>query len=126
MKANAIFPGKYLRADDLNGAEPTVTISHIKVETLGEDSKPVLYFAGKDKGVVLNKTNWTALVDITGEDDSDNWEGKRVKLVVRKVDFQGKRMPANRIEEPAGAKKREPEPVMDREPGDEDDDSISF
>lgn len=124
MKGSAVFPGKYLRADDLGGKEPVVTISHIKVETLGEDSKPVIYFEGKERGLVLNKTNWSALVDVTGEEDSDDWEGKRVKLVVRKVEFQGKRVPAIRIEEANGnghSRKPEPPPVAEREPGDEDD-----
>jgi hypothetical protein len=122
-----MFPGKYLKADDLKGGEPTVKISHIKIETLGEDSKPVLYFSGKDRGLVLNRTNWAAIVDITGRDDSDDWEGQKVKLVVRKVEFQGKRVAAIRIEEPDGMKKREPEPEPpSREPGEEDEDSITF
>jgi hypothetical protein len=69
----------------------------------------VIFFKGKDKGLVLNKTNWSALVDITGEEDSDDWEGKKVKLVTRKVEYQGKRVPAIRIEEPAGMPRREPE-----------------
>ncbi len=111
MKGNDVFPGKYLRADDLKGAELIVTISHIKVETLGDDSKPVLYFAGKEKGLVMNKTNWTAVVELTGQEDSDDWQGHKVKLVTRKVDFQGKRVSAIRIEETNGSGNRKPEPV---------------
>jgi predicted hydrocarbon binding protein len=110
MKAADMFPGKYLRADDLKGAEPIVTIREVRVETVGDDSKPVLFFAGKDKGLVMNKTNWAAIVDITNEDDSDNWAGHKVKLVTRKVDYQGKRVPAIRIEEPSAVKAK-PEPV---------------
>ncbi len=109
MKANDVFPGKYLRADDLAGREPIVTIKKIENENLGDDLKPVLYFEGKDKGLVMNKTNWNAIVDITGHEDSDDWVGSKVKLVMRKVDFQGKRVPAIRIEEPsASAPARKP------------------
>ena len=60
----------------------------------------VMFFEGKDKGLVMNKTNWNATVEITGQEDSDDWAGAKVKLVMRKVDFQGKRVPAIRIEEP--------------------------
>ncbi len=112
MKANDVFPGKYLRADDLAGREPIVTIKKIENEN---DLKPVLYFEGKDKGLVMNKTNWNAIVDITGQEDSDDWVGAKVKLVMRKVDFQGKRVPAIRIEEPTegAAVKKRPEPDVD-------------
>ena len=126
MKGNAVFPGKYLRADDLGGKEPVVTVSHIKIETLGEDSKPVLYFAGKERGLVLNKTNWSALVDVTGEEDSDDWEGKKVKLVVRKVEFQGKRVPAIRIEGANGQPHKPAPPVDNLDEPDDDEDPIPF
>lgn len=106
MKGTDVFPSKYLKAADLGTAEPIVTIRTVKVETLGEDSKPVLYFEGKEKGVVLNKTNWNALVEITGEDDSDRWPGKKVKLFVAKVEYQGKRVPSIRIDEPANGHMR--------------------
>lgn len=113
MKSNDVFPGKYLRADDLHGKEPIVTIKSVEVETIGDDAKPVLYFEGKDKGLVMNKTNWNAAVDLTGQEDSDDWAGHKVKLVVRKVDFQGKRVPAIRLEEAtSNGAARKPEPVQ--------------
>jgi hypothetical protein len=37
---------------------------------------------------------------MTGEEDSDMWAGTAVKLITVKVEFQGKRVPAIRIEEP--------------------------
>lgn len=112
MKASDVFPSNYLRAADLNGAEPTVTIDRVVVETFGDESKPVVFFQGKEKGVVLNKTNFNAIVDITKEEDTDNWRGHRIKLVTAKVEFQGKRVPAIRIDEPArqGATQRQPPP----------------
>jgi hypothetical protein len=126
MKSTDIFPGKYLRAADLDGREPIVTIDRVEVETLGDDSKPVMYFTGKEKGLVMNKTNWSATVEITDEEDSDDWAGHKVKLVTRKVEFQGKRVPAIRIEEAgtsAALRKTAPEPEAERV---EDDDEIPF
>lgn len=114
MKSTDVYPSKYLRAADLNGHEPVVTIDRVDMETLGDDRKPVVYFKGKDKGVVLNKTNWNAIEEIAGEEDSDNWKGVKVKLIVVKVEFQGKRVPAIRIDDPSGSHRaahRAPEPV---------------
>lgn len=116
MNINKVFPSKYLSAADLNGATPTVLIDTVKLETVGDDSKLVVYFKGKDKGLVLNKTNANAIADILASKDTDEWEGKRIKLITAKVDFQGKRVAAIRIEEPAG-----PQRQAVREPGDEDE-----
>ena len=95
MKVNAAFPSNYLRAADLDGKTPNVTISHVKSENIGDDLKLVVYFEGKDKGLVLNKTNATTIVELTGQDDTDNWKGYRVKLFTAKVEYQGKRVPGN-------------------------------
>ena len=137
MKGTDVFPGKYLRAADLGTAEPVVTIKTVKMEDLGDETKAVVYFEGKDRGVVLNKTNWNMLVELTGEDDSDHWAGHRIRLFVAKVDFQGKRVPSIRIKEANGgvaAKKVRPPAVIepphdggDEPPGgDDDDDRVPF
>jgi hypothetical protein len=128
MKSTDIFPSKYLRAADLNGAEPIVTIDRVEMETLGDDRKPVVYFKGKDKGLVLNKTNFNAIEEISGRDDTDEWKGVKVKLFTAKVEFQGKRVPAIRVDEPgsnAASVKRAPAAPV--EPVDApDDDEIPF
>jgi hypothetical protein len=127
MNINSAFPSKYLRAADLGQATPTVTIAKVTSETVGEDQRLVVYFVGKDKGLVLNKTNANAIADILGDEDTDNWPEGRIKLVTAKVDFQGKRVLAIRIDEPAPVPvtKRPAPPV--REPGDElDAEDIGF
>lgn len=96
------------------------------MEKVGEDDKPVLHFEGKEKGMVLNGTCFDACVEITGEDDSDNWTGHRVQLYVDKnVQFQGKRVEGLRICAPQPPSrpvqrpkpKPEPEPEPDFEAG---------
>lgn len=121
MKSNEIFPGKYLRAADLGNNEPVVTIRGVEMEKIGNDRKPIVYFEGKERGVVLNKTNFTSIVTITGEEDSDNWKGYRIKLIVAKVEFQGARVPAIRIEAPPknGSRPAPPPPPVDP-PSDDD------
>lgn len=90
MDINSVFPSKYLKASDLQGQDATVTISHVAIEDVGgDDRKPVVYFTGKDKGIVLNKTNAAAIQNLYGA-DTDNWTGKRIILFPTQTDFQGK------------------------------------
>jgi hypothetical protein len=110
MKGSDVFPGKYLRAADLNGHEPIVTIDRVEMEKFDDGPKPIVYFVGKERGVVLNKTNWAAIADINGSDDSDDWKGTKIKLITAKVEYQGKRVPAIRNEEAKGARQAPPPP----------------
>lgn len=93
MKASDMFPSRYLKASDLGEATPIVTIASVGVESLGseeeKENKPVLYFEGKDKGLVCNKTNWSTLTDLFGE-ETDDWKGKKIKLMTAEVAYKGK------------------------------------
>jgi len=123
MKSSDVFPSTYLKAADIAGHEPVVTISKVEMTDLGDDRKPVAYFAGKDKGLVLNKTNFAAIEEITGEADTDDWTGHKIKLFVAKVEYQGKRVPAIRVDAPDVAPKPKPTPEPVDAP---DDDEIPF
>ena len=122
MNINQAFPSNYLRAADLNGKTPTMTITEVKLETVGDDRKLVVYFKGTDKGLVLNKTNANSISDILGSEDTDDWAGKRIMLITAKVEYQGKRVPAIRVEEPVSSGPRpKPEPMPeDISPSDDD------
>lgn len=138
MKLSDAFPSTFLKASDLNGQRPVVTISHVKFEDIGGDHKPVVYFRGKDKGLVLNKTNGSMIAEIAGDDDTDNWGGTRFVLYPTRVDFQGKRVDAIRVDyaPSAGQPQAAPPPPPPaptpptqpaREPGfDDGDDGIPF
>ena len=97
MNINTVF-SSHLRSEDIGTARPVVTIERIEVEKVGEDTKPVLYFAGKDKGLVLNRTNSNTIIDLLGTPETEEWIGCRILLYVTKVEFQGKRVPAIRID----------------------------
>ena len=101
MNINGAFPSTYLKAADLAGRRAIVTISHVKLEDVGDDAKPILYFQGKEKGLVLNKTNANMITEITGSDETDHWKGKAIVLYVTKVDYQGKRVDGIRVDYPA-------------------------
>jgi hypothetical protein len=99
MKISACFPSEYLKASDLEGRSVRVVMDHVEMRDVGDDTKPVLFFQGKSKGVVLNKTNSTNIAIAYG-DDTEEWTGKEVILFEAMVDFQGRSVPAIRIRSP--------------------------
>ena len=100
MRISESYPSKYVRAADLGGQDSIVKIRACVEEELGQGAekvvKPVLYFAGREKGLVLNKTNATAIAEDYG-DDTEAWTGRDIVLFVQKVAFQGKLTPAIRV-----------------------------
>lgn len=102
MKSGDVFKGSFLKADDLAGRTVKVTIENVTMEDIGDDRRAVAHFVGKDKGLVLNKTNWNTLEEVCDSKDSDDWEGYTVTLYVAKVDYQGKRVPAIRVSDQPG------------------------
>ena len=101
MRAGDAFPSKYLKVDDLKGRKATVTIKACEMRHgLGDredESKPVLMFEGTERELILNKTNFNTIVDVTGEADTDDWTGATIALYEAKTEYQGKRVPCIRI-----------------------------
>ena len=139
MNAKNVFPSRFLRADDLQGATPVVTIKEITMEEFKnqsgqQETKPCMTLVGKDKAVTLNKTNFETLRGLFG-DETDEWVGQKVRLCSMPVPFQGKVVPAIRILAVAGnaasiASKKKTSSVVQREPGedsaDAEADDVSF
>jgi len=107
MKISEEFPSKYLKSSDLKGQEVRVTMGNVEREEIGSDKKLVLYFKGKEKGMVLNKTNANTIGDFYG-DDSDDWYDQPLILFSIRTEFQGKpvdglrcRVPTARDNKPA-------------------------
>lgn len=100
MKISDAFPSKYLSAGDLQGRRYTLTIASVALENVSTqdnpEHKPVMYFHGTQKGMVLNKTNSMNVTILYG-DETDAWTGKQVELYVTQVPFGDKIVPAIRI-----------------------------
>jgi hypothetical protein len=131
MKGSDVFTGKSLKAEDIKGYEPVVTIEKVTTQDFDDGKKPIIHFVGKEKTLVCNRTNWNSIVDITGREDSDDWGGCKIKLVVARVDYQGKRVDAIRIDPPgnghASRPPQPPPPPQRHEPVDApNDDDIPF
>lgn len=99
MRISSAFPSDYLKAGDLGGRTVRVVMSHVEMKDIGGDHKPVLFFQGKDKGMVLNKTNANNITSLYG-DDTDHWAGREIMLFPAMVDFQGKTVEAIRVRAP--------------------------
>jgi hypothetical protein len=112
MKTGAMFPGSYLKAGDLQGKAHILTIDSLVEEEIGEpkESKWVLKFVGKERGLVLNKTNTNAIADLHG-DETDNWKGKEVVLYPTKTEFAGKSVDCIRVKLPEPVVEVAEEPV---------------
>jgi hypothetical protein len=104
VKINQAFPSKYIKAGDLAGKEHTLVIDKVKIEDVGgqgsEEDKPCIYFQGKQKGCVLNRTNAGAISSKYG-DDTDDWTGKPVIVYPDQTMFQGKMVDCIRMRIPA-------------------------
>lgn len=83
------FPSRFLSGDEVNGKVVPVTIREVKQEkvkegTKDEDQVLVVYFEGKERGVVLKKLRANELKSLTGSDDTDDWKGKKVDMFTMK------------------------------------------
>ena len=119
----AVF-GNYLKAEDLQGKAVRITIERVELEDFKSsdgkaERKLVVHFSGKEKGLVLNRTNADTLAEIFGDQDYDNWVGP-VVLFPDMTTFGGKRVPCIRIKAATAPKRVEPEPELI------DEDSVPF
>lgn len=123
MRISTAFPSSYIKAGDLNGRNVRVLIDRVEMEDIGGEIKPVLYFQGKEKGMVLNKTNSNNIAVAYG-DETDDWHGKELVLFPAMVDFQGRTVEAIRVRLPTAKDRMDrsqvtPPPARAPEPDDE-------
>lgn len=92
---NEIF-GETLKAVDLKGAEPTVTIAKVEVKEFDGKRKLAVSFVGKKKILVCNTTNARRIAMGHGS-ETEHWVGKKIQLYTDIVDFQGRPTEAIRV-----------------------------
>lgn len=111
MKVSDVFPSKYIKAADLQGRSHSVVISHSDIEQIGSDRKLVIYFQGRQKGLVTNKTNADRISFLYGQ-EIDDWQGREIVLYPELATFQGKTDFAVRVRAPEKKpESRAPQPV---------------
>jgi len=102
MNVNDAFPSRYLKAADLGGREVTVTIERVELQDVGrsKERRPIVYFTGKRKGLILNRTNARRIGEIAGSLETTAWRGVQVRLFTSQVEFQGSLVDAIRVKAP--------------------------
>ena len=103
----------YMAAANLEGLDRRVTIRDVIEEQVqernddgGEDEKsvPILYIEEHKKGIRLNKTMATQLVDMFGTPDANYWIGKQITIYPTRERYFGKMWDVIRIrDEPTQA-----------------------
>ena len=90
----------HLKSEDLPaGKEVPVTIASYELLQLDDKNKLCLTFAGKEKTMVVNKTNATAIAHVYGN-DPDSWVNKSIFLFTTKTEFNGKSVDCIRVRVP--------------------------
>jgi len=91
----------YLKASDIPaGVQAKVVIAScemVEMDNNGKkENKIALNFQGKDKQLLLNKTNAGSISHVYGP-DTDNWIGKEINMFSTKVDYAGQMVDAIRL-----------------------------
>ncbi|MCL4295715.1 MAG: hypothetical protein KJ077_08310 [Anaerolineae bacterium] len=86
MKISDLFPSKYMKGDDMGGKPWSFKIKSVRMEEMHDKQankkakKPVVYFHGPRKGLILNRTVAEQIAKVTDQDDTDNWPGHVVTI----------------------------------------------
>ena len=108
MKMSDAYPSNYMKADDLEEGDLTVTIrdespvEFVEFQQKGKPTpvhKPVLFFKAprECKALVLNKTNWKTIAQVLGTDETDEWAGRQITLYATEVESFGEMTMAVRV-----------------------------
>jgi hypothetical protein len=88
MDMTKIFPSPWFAASDFDAIGKEMTIGNVMMQQVSAEFKPVVYFHGQEKALVLNPTNNKLMIAMFGG-DSKNWTGKNVVLYSFSAVFQG-------------------------------------
>ena len=110
MDITQSFPTKYLQKSDF--AQPrlvtvdTVTMENVALDSQPQEMKPVLYFKGNPKGMILNKTNANVCMALWGA-ETTHWQGKQIVAYDDvTIQYQGKLVGGIRLR----PRQKDPEP----------------
>ena len=105
----SMFDAKYMRSWDLAGREWTLRIMRVEAQELTaqggrKSKKPIVYFDGARKALVLNKTNAKAIAGMYGV-DTRGWLGKPVAVYPTTTEMGGEIVDCIRVrpQVPSGA-----------------------
>ena len=94
------YPNKFLKPANVE-EDVLVTINEVGSDSFKDDDgtqrrKPILYFKESVKPLILNRTNFTRIAEIAG-DDTEDWHGTRLILYPDTVSMCGKNVATIRV-----------------------------
>ena len=85
------YGGRFLKSEDIVGKPFVGTIERVKGEKMQDGRmRAVVYFEGREKGIVLNATRHRFVVGATKSKNSDDWIGLKIGVRAGVTDFGGK------------------------------------
>jgi hypothetical protein len=102
INVESVYQSKsnFLKAADLPaGKQVKVVIKSCELIQMDDKDKVNVHFEGKEKTLMLNKTNSGAISHVYGA-DTDGWTGKEIFLYSTKVDYAGQMVDAIRVSVP--------------------------
>lgn len=91
MDMRKVFTSSFFRADDFDSEGRMYTIRIVMMQQINQEWKPVMYFEGQKRALVLNQTNSIAISQFPGfTPESDNWANRRIVLFSYHAMFQNK------------------------------------
>lgn len=122
----AMFDREHIGAWDLQGQDVDVVIREVKGANLKfgggkAEKRPIIFFEGKDRGLVANKTIAKSIAAMFGK-DTKKWIGKAITLYPTTTSFGNETHDCVRVRpnppRPKGRREEAPEGDA-RQPGDE-------
>ncbi len=133
MRKSDAYPSRYFKAADYpDDWTLTAEVEMARMEEFendrGKDKKEklVVYFRKVKSGLVVGPTVWDQFIEVTGEEDCDNWKGHRVTLYRDTTPFAGKSVPCIRVRKPGAAPSKKPSKKAAPPPDDDMNDSLEF
>jgi hypothetical protein len=133
MRKNEAYPSKYFKAKDLpNDWTLTVEVEMARMEKFEngrgkeEAEKLVVYFRKQKSGLVTGPVVWDQFIEVTGEEDSDDWKGHLVELYRSTTQFGGDMVPCIRVRKPDAPPKKPAKKSAPKEDKPDYDDSVGF
>ena len=98
MSVKDLYHGKgdTLKAEDLQGKAVKAIVSNTEIREFDNGNKVLLSFTGKEKKLVLNKTNADVIADAYG-DEEEAWVDREIIMYPTVTDFGGKTVPCIRV-----------------------------
>lgn len=121
MKKSDIYGG-FVKGDDVKSNPIIVTIAGAREHKFDDgNTQVVLDFSDDNRSFGLNATNFDACVDVTGQDDTDDWKGHRIEIYFDpNVMYMGRKTGGCRVRKPTRAAASTTPPPPDDGPPDDD------